>query len=185
MGFDFRYPNITGKTEREQLAQYKGFLIQLVDQLNFAMNNISSSTPTASSVQTVPASRLSTSAYSGFWTSLGLSSAVSQSNSAFGRHQNGNVWYRVVNENHIYVAFNCKFDFNGETIQVNSSPIPSMYRPERNVYAMCPVNNRGIARILVKPDGNIHIDYVQSMAVGEVTTTYTVNWIDGYIDYWV
>lgn len=120
-----------------------------------------------------------------FWASLGLSSAVSQSNSTFGRYQNGNVWYRVVNENHVYIAFNCKFDFKGDTIQVNSSPIPSPYKPTRNVYAMCPVNNRGIARILVNPDGNIIIDYVQSMAVGEVTSTYTVSWIDGYIDYWV
>ena len=62
MGIDFRYPNITGTTEREQLTQVKGYLIQLVDQLQWAMNNISSSTATASSVQTVPASRLNTSA---------------------------------------------------------------------------------------------------------------------------
>ena len=62
MGFDFRYPNITGTTEREQLTQVKGYLIQLVDQLQWAMNNISSQSPTAYSAQTVPASRLSTSA---------------------------------------------------------------------------------------------------------------------------
>lgn len=62
MGADFRYPNITGTSEREQLNQFKGYLIQLVDQLNWAMNNISSSTPTAYSAQNVPASRLSASA---------------------------------------------------------------------------------------------------------------------------
>lgn len=62
MGFDFRYPNITGTTEREQLTQVKGYLIQLVDQLQWAMNNISSQTPTAYSTQTVPASRISSSA---------------------------------------------------------------------------------------------------------------------------
>jgi hypothetical protein len=120
-----------------------------------------------------------------FWSELGLSSAVSQSNSTFGRYQNGNVWYRVSNENHVYVAFNCAFTFNGDPITVSENPIPSPYKPERNVYAMCPVNNRGIARILVKPDGNILVDYVQSMASSEATSTYTVTWIDGYIDFWV
>ena len=42
MGFDFRYPNITGATEREQLAQIKSYLHQFVDQLQWAMNNIES-----------------------------------------------------------------------------------------------------------------------------------------------
>lgn len=42
MGFDFRYPNITGATEREQIAQLKSYLHQFVDQLQWAMNNIES-----------------------------------------------------------------------------------------------------------------------------------------------
>ena len=37
---DFRYPNITGKSEREQLEQMKRFLRQLVDQLNYAFSVI-------------------------------------------------------------------------------------------------------------------------------------------------
>lgn len=37
---NIRYPNITGKTEAEQLAQIKSFLIQLVDQLNWALSVI-------------------------------------------------------------------------------------------------------------------------------------------------
>ena len=39
MGFDFRYPNITGTTEREQLSQLKSFLHQHIDQLQWALNN--------------------------------------------------------------------------------------------------------------------------------------------------
>lgn len=35
---NIRYPNITGKTEAEQLAQMKSYLIQLVDQLNWALS---------------------------------------------------------------------------------------------------------------------------------------------------
>jgi hypothetical protein len=39
MSINFRYPNITGRTEREQLAQIGSFLRQLVDQLNFGFQN--------------------------------------------------------------------------------------------------------------------------------------------------
>lgn len=41
MGFDFRYPNITGTTPSEQMTQTRNFLHQLVDQLQWAFNNIS------------------------------------------------------------------------------------------------------------------------------------------------
>lgn len=37
MSVNFRYPNITGRTEREQLDQMKSYLHQMVEQLNFAM----------------------------------------------------------------------------------------------------------------------------------------------------
>ena len=42
MTFDFRYPQITGATEREQLAQMRSYMIQLVDQLRWALNNTES-----------------------------------------------------------------------------------------------------------------------------------------------
>ena len=38
-----RYPNITGKTPEEQLAQLKGYLYQLVDQLNYLLSTTDSS----------------------------------------------------------------------------------------------------------------------------------------------
>ena len=37
---NFRYPSITGNSEREQLAQIKSFLRQLVDDLNYAFSVI-------------------------------------------------------------------------------------------------------------------------------------------------
>ena len=37
---DLRYPNITGSTEKEQLIQVKGYLHQLVDQLNWALSTV-------------------------------------------------------------------------------------------------------------------------------------------------
>ena len=37
---DLRYPNITGKNEAEQMVQVKSYLIQLVDQLNWALSTV-------------------------------------------------------------------------------------------------------------------------------------------------
>ena len=39
MTFDFRYPQLTGATEREQLQQLKTYIHQLVDQLKWALNS--------------------------------------------------------------------------------------------------------------------------------------------------
>lgn len=40
MSVNIRYPNITASTEREQLAQIKSYLHQLVDQLNYALSSV-------------------------------------------------------------------------------------------------------------------------------------------------
>lgn len=37
---ELRLPNITGLSEREQLAQLKSYLFQFVGQLQFALNDI-------------------------------------------------------------------------------------------------------------------------------------------------
>jgi uncharacterized phage infection (PIP) family protein YhgE len=40
MAYDLRYPMITGASEKEQLIQMKSYLHQLVEQLNYSLNNI-------------------------------------------------------------------------------------------------------------------------------------------------
>lgn len=47
---DFRYPNITGKSEKEQLEQMKRYLRQLVDQLNYVFSVIRIEEDTAEKV---------------------------------------------------------------------------------------------------------------------------------------
>ena len=42
MTFDFRYPNITGASEKEQLQQLKTYIHQLVDELKWALNTVES-----------------------------------------------------------------------------------------------------------------------------------------------
>ena len=43
MRVELRYPNITAPTEREQLIQFKSYLYQLVGDLQYALNNIDTS----------------------------------------------------------------------------------------------------------------------------------------------
>lgn len=117
------------------------------------------------------------------WESLGLSSNVSDGSNT-GRNGVG-CYYRVINENHVYVAFNCGFTYSGATVQVNANAIPSTYRPKRHAYAINPTGGRAIARTIVTNVGNVVVDWIQVIPTTESTTSSTVNWIDGYIDYWV
>lgn len=49
MGVEIRLPNITGATEREQLIQLKSYLYQLSEQLQWAFDNISTTSGTGNS----------------------------------------------------------------------------------------------------------------------------------------
>lgn len=118
------------------------------------------------------------------WISLGLSSEVTESTLNTGRAGKG-CFYRVLNGNHVFVAFNCAFQYSGSAVTVGGAMIPAPYKPPRNYYTLCVTNGRGVARIFVNSTGDVRIDYVQNTAVGEVTSSVAVNWIDGYIDYWV
>ncbi len=118
------------------------------------------------------------------WISLGLADTVTASTSNFGRMGTG-CYYRVINGNHVVVAFNCAFQYSGSAVTVGGAMIPAPYKPARNQYVLCATNGRGIARAFVNSTGDVRIDYVQNMASAETTSSITVNWIDGYIDYWV
>lgn len=118
------------------------------------------------------------------WISLGLSSETSEAALNTGRNGKG-CFYRVVNGNHVYVAFNAGFVYAGSALTISANNIPEEYRPVRNTYGLNVTNGRGVARSFVNSSGAVRIDYVQNMAAAETTNEITVNWIDGYIDYWV
>jgi hypothetical protein len=122
--------------------------------------------------------------YGDRWVDIGLSDSVSSSTSNCGRKESG-CFYCVENENHVYVAFNCAFTYSGTAITVNANAIPKEYRPARNVYTMCATGGRAEARVLVTDDGYVMVDWIQILSSAEATTSSTVKWIDGYIDYWV
>lgn len=119
------------------------------------------------------------------WNAMGFTDAVSVSGSNYGRHENGDCYYRVINKNHVYVAFNCAFAYSGSAIYVNANQIPAAYRPKRNVYSMCAIGGRSMARVVVTSAGHLVIDWVQVISAGAATTSATVNWLDAYIDYWL
>lgn len=119
------------------------------------------------------------------WIDVGFSSNVSASVNAIGRCPTGKCCYKVVNENHVYVAFNCAFTYSNEPIKVNNNSIPEQYRPTNYVYDMCPTTGRSVARIYITPSGDIMINHIQDVGLGSYTTSANIGWIDGYIDYWI
>jgi hypothetical protein len=83
----------------------------------------------------------------------------------------------------VYVSLNCGFTYSNAAITLSN--IPDGYKPKYKVYALCPITNRGIARLSVNSDGSVGIDWVQDSTSGAATTSFTTGWIDGYIDYWI
>lgn len=120
------------------------------------------------------------------WESLGLSNLVTPSETNIGRGPEGTgCWYRVVNGNHVQVAFNCAFDYAGESLKVNLNSIPAKYRPQRNISSFCTIGGRAAARVLVNNSGNVLVDWIQALYTAETTSAGPVSWIDGYIDYYL
>lgn len=119
------------------------------------------------------------------WESLGLADGMEESPYAYGRQDDTGCYYQVSNGNHVQAAFNCSYDYAGRSMVVNKTPIPEEYRPERTVCSICPTNDRRLALVTVQPDGYIRIEWVQTIASTSNTTSATVLWVDGYLDYWV
>lgn len=124
----------------------------------------------------------------GGWKDIGLSANVTASRNSIGRGpQDTGCFYRVENENHVYVAFNCEVNWDSANgaVTVNADMIPAEYRPARDVYAMCAVAGRMIARVLVRSTGEVMVDWMQNIASADISVGGFSTWIDGYIDYFV
>ena len=116
------------------------------------------------------------------WTDLYLSD-VRESVENVGRIPINGCHYQVWGGNHVYIAFNCSFEYTQWKTLVNSLPIPDEYRPSRTCYALCPVNDGDLALVSVNKYGEIWVEWVKKLS-GEAGPV-TVSWIDGYIDYWI
>ena len=189
MAIDLRLPDIKGN-DKEQLKQIRSYLYQLIPELQFALNSFPAAGTASSVTEAAPPSNLlpvqtrSFSSNDTGWISLGLIAGVSETSQNAGRGGNG-CFYRIDGGNHVYVAFHCAFQFSGSAVTVNSKEIPAPYKPPRNIYALNPTDGPGIATVFVNSAGNVGIEHAQNIASGENAASYTVNWIDGYIDYWI
>ena len=123
------------------------------------------------------------------WVSRALGTKVVASTVNSGRWGGSGVYYRVcAGGKHIYVAFNVSFTTSSSTVRADSETLPSAYRPSYDVYALCPVGfsdgSRGIATVSISPSGRVNIYAVHKLPGATLSTGETVNWIDGYIDFW-
>lgn len=119
------------------------------------------------------------------WNNLGFASGIIESVYDCGRKEDSGCHYMVREGRHVYAAFNGAFNYAGTAMVINSVAIDEKYRPDRTVYSLCPVNDRGIALVSIKPDGYIRVEWVQILIDTVLTGSTEVTWIDGYLDYWV
>ena len=111
------------------------------------------------------------------WTMLPLSDKVKESTVETGRIMGAG--YRVENGNHVFVAFNCAFDWKkGAYIPVTSVPIPEQYRPPRRLRSVAFAQYYYCRVAVSAADGLIYIEYIGADELA-------VTWIDGYLDYWI
>ena len=156
---DLRLPSISG-TEAEQIAQMRHYLYQLVPQLQWAFNAIE--TGEMDGVVS--------------WHKLGLSSFVRASVADCGRYGAG-CHYTVNNASkRVTIAFNCALTYKGGKIRVNDSLLPIAYRPKHNVRSLC-VADGSVATVLVTPTGEIFVESLDKETA--------VEWVDGFIDYFI
>lgn len=118
------------------------------------------------------------------WASLGLADGVSEAVYSYGKKKESGCHWNVANGNHVYVAFDCTFEYSGTRVVINSSAIPEEYRPHRETYVLCPVSNHGLALVSVDTYGYVWVEWVQNLTENARSTTIPVEWIDGYLDYW-
>lgn len=117
------------------------------------------------------------------WNDLGLAIGINEALGDCGRKKDPGCHWQVANGNHVYVAFDCSFEYTGTALTINSTAIPEEYRPHRTTYVFCPVSG-GMALVSANPDGYIRVEWVQYLTETARISTTPVEWIDGYLDYW-
>lgn len=124
--------------------------------------------------------------YGDRWKSLGVSTSVpASSENNLGRVGSGNCCYIVENGNHVYVAFTCGLKWENAVVKVNNVSIPSEYRPKNTVYSFCVCDGRYIAKVGITKAGDVYIASCQDASEGTDTSSVTVGWVDGYVDYFI
>lgn len=118
------------------------------------------------------------------WLDLGLADGISESAFDVGRKPESGCHMLVANGNHVYLAFDCSFEYTGAPIMINRDRIPEAYRPRlRDTLALCPADEFGIAQVSIGGNGEIWVNWIFDTKNGSGPMTVRV--LDGYIDYWI
>lgn len=123
------------------------------------------------------------------WTDLGVADGVTESGYEHIGRAGPGCFYRVSNGNHVYVAFNCAFSYNGSRVVINETPIPAGYRSDRNVFGYCfvsdGVGDRYLAMVGTDASGSVYVEWVQRLTESSATGPIDMVLVDGYLDYWI
>lgn len=116
------------------------------------------------------------------WIPLTLERGINEGTAELGQYGKGAA-YRVVNGNHVYVAFNVSTNWSGSSVTVTT--LPENVCPASFVYGFAPMNGRYIMRIYAKSDGNVRIEWVQALNASTQTNSATISWCNGLLDYFL
>lgn len=176
MGYNFNLPPLRQMSERELAL----FLRSHIDFLQFAMNDMEDKHTALESKHTALEEKIADTG----WIDLGLSSDVgATTNNDVGRNGAG-CYYRVLNGNHVYIAFNCYCDFNGAPVQINANTLPDNILPKYNATSLANSEKRKVARCTAFKDGNILVEWARNHD-NLSETNVTLPWLDGFIEYFI
>ena len=125
------------------------------------------------------------------WKSCGNASGVSLPSGASADMglKTGHVCsYRLENGNHVYAHIHAAFSWNGTTIQLNGSAIPSDsgLRPASRIVAYGPVTgNAYIGRAYITPEGDFYMEKVERLDGTAISLPYAVSWTDIMLEWFV
>ena len=145
MSIDIRLPNITGKTEKEQISQMRSYLYQFAEQLQWALKNIESgSTANAITVQNSGSSSSAPAKIDPVATFNNIKALIIKSADIV------NAYYDEINTRleGIYVAqsdFGTYAEQTSSTIQANSTAIEQNYTNLRQIISEINVRVNEIA----------------------------------------
>lgn len=163
MIFEPIYPSFFGTNDSEALTRY---LYQLNNRLEYAFMQIEKSSEKDRK-----------------WESLGLATGVSKPSLDYGRAGAG-CFFRCDGD-HVFISFNCSLNYSGTRMRICADAIPTGYRPKRCIFSTCDADGRCAARVSVDPSGYVYLDWIQDLTSSGITSSASVKWIDGYIDYWI
>lgn len=163
---DLRLPNITGRTEREQLDEIRSYLYYLANALSFSLSDTNTADTSQKEHTGIPSGMEAQNLFNAIKGLIIRSDAIYHEFVSRYESEASEPWqtvgvaasgegcycrYRVF-QNRIYIEFLCHA--NEETVIVNADAIP--YLPDREIVFVC-ADDAGFSRASLNTDGFITV----------------------------